>query len=146
MGGVDHWISGSLDANGYKRGVRSRSLARYNVDANMDGHERNLAQLQLLLLEMERQLVIISAMVDQLRSRWSLPGGLPVIRQRRHRRYRFRPWQTGAELEEEGQYSRPMPMHHLDDPMAYRNFIQMAPEVYQELSRESLLSSRETGP
>ena len=43
MGGNDHWISGCLDANGYKRGVRSSSLARYNVDANMDRHDRNLA-------------------------------------------------------------------------------------------------------
>ena len=67
--------------------------------------------------------------------RWSLPGGLPVIRQRRHKRYRFRPWPTRAELEEEGQCSRPMPMHHLDDPMAYRNFIQMLPELYQELEQ-----------
>ena len=50
-------------------------------------------------------------------------GGLQVTRQRRHRRYKFRPWPTQAEPEEEGQYSRPMPMHHLDDPMAYRNFI-----------------------
>ena len=74
-------------------------------------------------------------MIDQLRSRWGLPGGLPVIRQRRHRRYRFRPWPTRAELEEAGQYSRPMPMHHLDDPMAYRNFIEMPSELYQELEQ-----------
>ena len=26
-------------------------------------------------------------------------------------------------------------MHHLDDPMAYRNFIQMPPELYQELEQ-----------
>ena len=100
----------------------------------MDRHDRNLAQLQLLLLEMERQLLIISAMIDWLRSRWGLPGGLPVIRQRRHSRNRFRPWPTRAELEEEGQYSRPM--HHLDDPMAYRNFIQMPPELFKSCSRE----------
>ena len=99
----------------------------------MDRHDTNLAQLQLLLLEMERQLLIISAMIDWLRSRWGLPGGLPVIRQRR---YRFRPWPTQAELEEEGQYSRRMPMHHLDDPMAYRNFIQMLSELYQELEQK----------
>ena len=97
----------------------------------MDRHDRNLAQLQLLMLEMESQSLIISAMIDQLRSRW----GLPVSRQRRHRRYRFRPWPTRAELEEEGQYSRLMPMHHLDDPMAYINFIQMPPELYQELEQ-----------
>ena len=90
-------------------------------------HDKN-AQLQLLLLEMESQLLIISAMIDRLRSRW----GLPVIR---HRRYGFRPWPTRAELEEEGQYSRPMPMHHLDDPMAYINFIQMPPELNQELEQ-----------
>ena len=85
-----------------------------------------------LSLEMSAgQLLIISAMIDRLRSRW----GLPVIRQRRHRRSRFRPWPTWAELEEEGQYSRPMPMHHLDDPMAYRNFIQMLPELCQELEQ-----------
>ena len=101
----------------------------------MDRHDSNLAQLQLLLLQMERQLLIISAMIDQLRSRWGLPGGLPVIRQRRHRRYRFRPWPTRAEFKEEGQYSRPMPMHHLDDPMAYRNFIHMPPELYQKLEQ-----------
>ena len=101
----------------------------------MDRHDRNHAQLQFLLLEMERQLLIISAMIDRLRSRWDLPGGLPVIRQRRHGRYRFRPWLTRAELEEEGQYSRPMKMLHLDDPMAYRNFIQMPPELYQELEQ-----------
>ena len=101
----------------------------------MDRHDRNLAQLQLLLLEMERQLLIISAMIDRLRTRCCMPGGLPVIRQRRHRRYRFRPWPTQAELEKEGQYSRPMPMLHLDDPMAYRIFIQMPPELYQELEQ-----------
>ena len=135
MGGNDHWISGYLDANGYKRGVTSSSLTRYNVDETMDRHDKNLAQLQLLLLEMERQLLIISAIIDRLRSTWGLPGGLPVIRQRIHRRYRFRPWPTRAELEEEGQYSRPMPMHHLDDPMAYSNLIQMPPELCQELEQ-----------
>ena len=62
-------------------------------------------------------------------------GALPVIRQRRHRGYRFRPWLTGAELEEEGQYSRRMPRLHLDDPMTHRNFIQMLPELYQELEQ-----------
>ena len=83
---------------------------------------------------MERQLLIILAMIDMLRSRWGLPGGLPVIRQRRHR-YRFRPWLTRAELEEEGQYSRPMARLHLDDPMAYRNSIWMQPEFYPELEQ-----------
>ena len=62
-------------------------------------------------------------------------GVLPVIRQRRHRRYRFRPWLTRTQLEEEGHYSRPMPRLHLDDPMAYGNFIQMPPELYQELEQ-----------
>ena len=28
-----------------------------------------------------------------------------------------------------------MPMHHLDDPMVYRNFIQILPELYQELEQ-----------
>ena len=54
--------------------VRSSPLARYNEDANMDRHDKNLAQLELLLLEMERQLLIISAMIDRLRSRWGLQG------------------------------------------------------------------------
>ena len=90
-GYLDAWMPMAI-----KR-VRSSSLARYNVD------DTNLAQLQLLLLEMERQLLIISAMIDRLRSRWGLPGGLHVIRQRRHRRYRFRPWPTRPEPEEEGQ-------------------------------------------
>ena len=83
---------------------------------------------------MERQLLIISAMIDRLKSRWSLPGGLPVIRQRRHRRYRHRPWLTQADLKG-GQHSRPMTRLHLDDPMAYRYFIQMPPELYQELEQ-----------
>ena len=78
-------------------------------------------------------------MIDRLRSIWGLPGGLPVIRQRRHRKYRFRPCITRAELEEEGQYSRPMPRLHLDDPMAYRNFIQMPPELYQELEQRIII-------
>ena len=115
--------------------MRSSSLAKYNVDDNIDRNSRNLAQLQLLLLEMERQLLIISAMIDRLRSSWGLPRGLPVIRQRRHRRYRFKPWPTMAELEDKGQYSRPMPMLHLDDLMACRNFIQMPPELCQELEQ-----------
>ena len=46
---------------------------------------------------------------------------------------RFRPWLTRAEFEE-GQYSRSMPRLHLDDPMAYRNFI--PPELYQELGQK----------
>ena len=91
----------------------------------MDRHVINLALLQLLLLEMERQLLIISDMID-----W-----LPVITQRRHRRYRFRPWPIRADLEEEGHYSRPMPMLHLVDSMAYRNYIQMLPKLYQELEQ-----------
>ena len=101
----------------------------------MDRRKSNLAQLQLLLLEMERQLLIISAMIDRLRSRWRLPGGLPVIRQRRHRRYRFRRLPIWVVLQEEGQFSRPMPIHHLADPMAYRNLIQMPPELHQELEQ-----------
>ena len=101
----------------------------------MDRADRNLAQLQLLLLEMERQLLIISAMIVRLRNRWGLSGGLPVIRKRRHRLYKFRPWLTREELEEEGQYSRPMPRLHLDDLMAHRNFIQMPPELYQEMEQ-----------
>ena len=101
----------------------------------MDRHDRSLAQLHLLPLEMERQLLIISAMIERVRSRWGLPGGLPVMRQRRQRRYKFRPWLTWAELEEEAQYTTPMPGLQLDDPMAYRNFIQMPPELYQELEQ-----------
>ena len=113
------------------KGVRLSSLARLNLGANMDREDRNLAQLQLLLLEMERQLLIISAMKKSVRSRWCLP----VIRQRRHRRYRFRPWLGLAEREEEGQYIRLMPRLQLDDPMAYRNFIWMLPELFQELEQ-----------
>ena len=45
------------------KGVRFRSLVRLNLDANMDREDRNLAQLKLLLLETERQLLIISAMI-----------------------------------------------------------------------------------
>ena len=73
--------------------------------------------------------------LDRLRSTRGLPEGLPVIRQRRHRKYRFRPWLTQAELEKEGQYSRAMLRLHLDDPMAYRNFMGMPSELYQELEQ-----------
>ena len=86
----------------------------------------------------------ISAMIDWLRSRW----GLPVIRLERHRRYRFRPWLTQAELEDEGQYRGLMPRLYLDDPMAYRKIIQMPPELYQEgqdLDERSCESRSEVG-
>ena len=63
--------TGYLDPNGYKR-VRVRPLARENLDANMNRQERNLIQIQLLILQMERQLVIITAMTERLRRR----GGL----------------------------------------------------------------------
>ena len=82
---------------------------------------------------------LITAMINRLRIRWGLPGCLPVIRQRRHRRYRFRPWLTMPELEEEGQYSRPMPRLHLVDPMPYRKFIQILPELYQELEQRIIV-------
>ena len=95
---------------------------------------------------METQLLIISPMTDRLRSRWGLPWGLPVIRQRRHRRYRFRPWPTRAELVKEGQYSRPMPMHHLDDPMALETSSRCCLSSVKSWSRESLLSSTGTEP
>ena len=87
-------------------------------------------QIQLLILQMERQLVIITAMIDRLRRRWGLQRG-----QRRPRRYWVRPWLSQAECEEEGQYTRLMPMLELDDPMAYRNFIRMPPELFQELEQ-----------
>ena len=70
-------------------------------------------------------------MIERVRSRW----GLPVIRQKRHRRYRFRPWLGRSEHEEEGQYSRLMARLQLDDPMAYRNFLRMPPEPFQELEQ-----------
>ena len=87
--------------------------------------QTQLAQLQLLLLEMERQLLIISAIIERVRSRW----GLPVIRQGRHRRHRFRAWLTRADLEEEGQYTTSMPRLQLDDSMAYLIFIWMPTEL-----------------
>ena len=71
-------------------------------------------QIQLLILQMERQLVIITAMIDRLRRRWDLQQG-----QSRQRRYWVRPWLSLAEREEEGQYTRLMPTLELDDPMAY---------------------------
>ena len=86
-------------------------------------------QIQLLILQMERQLVIITAMIDRLR-RWGLRRG-----QRRHKRYWVRPWLSQAQREEEGQYTRLMPMLELDDPMGYRNFIRMPPELFQELEQ-----------
>ena len=55
------------------KGVRLRPLARLNLDVNMDIEDRNPAQLQLLLLEMERQLLIVSALIERVRSRWGLP-------------------------------------------------------------------------
>ena len=49
-------------------------------------------QIQLLILQMERQLVIITAMIDRLRRRFGLQRG-----QRRPRRYWVRPWLSQAE-------------------------------------------------
>ena len=109
---VSHWevvTTGYLD--GFKRG-KAQVTSRLNLNATMDKEYRNLAQLQLLLLEMERQLLIISAMIKRVRSRWGLP--VPVIRQRKHRRYRFMPWLSRAECEEDGQYTRLMPRLQLD--------------------------------
>ena len=111
--------------------IRFRSLARLNLHDNMDREDRNLAQYQLLLLEMVRQLLIISATIEKVSSRWGLP--VPVIRQKRHRRYRFRPWLGLTEREEEGQYARLMSRLQLDDPVAYLNFIWISPELFQEL-------------
>ena len=87
-------------------------------------------QIQLLTLQMERQIVIITAMIDRLRRRWGLQRG-----QRRQRRYWVRPWLSQAECEEEGQYTRLMPTLELDDPMAYQNCIRMLPELFQELEQ-----------
>ena len=84
-------------------------------------------QIQVLILQMERQLVIITAMIDRLRRRWGLQRG-----QRRPRKYWVRPWLSQAE---EGQYTRLMPMLELDDPMAYQNFIRMPPKLFQELEQ-----------
>ena len=77
---------------------------------------------------MERQLVIISAIIESLRRRWGLQ-----VRQRRHRRYWVR--LTQAECDEEGQYTRLIQMLELGDSMAYQNFIRMAPELFQELEQ-----------
>ena len=44
---------------------------------------------------------------------------------------------NAAEREEEGQYTRLMPRLELDDPMAYRNFIPMPPELFQDLDQRS---------
>ena len=122
--------TGYLDANGYN-GSKVRVTSQIESRCQYGRNDKNLAQLQLLLLEMERQLLIISAMIERVRSRW----GLPVIRQIRHRRYRFRPWLTWAEHVEDGQYTRLMPRLQLDDPMAYQKFIRMPPELFQELEQ-----------
>ena len=58
-----------------------------------------------------------------------------VCKKDRRRRYWVRPWLTQAEHEEESQYTRLMPRLELDDPMAYRNFIRMPPELFQELEQ-----------
>ena len=89
-------------------------------------------QIQLLILQIERQLVTITAMRDRLKRRWGLGQG-----QRRQRRYWVRPWLSQAEHEEEDQYTRLMLTLELDDPMAYRNFIRMleqrlGPEIQRE--------------
>ena len=68
-------------------------------------------QIQFLILQMERQLVIITAMIDRLRRRWGLQRG-----QRRPRRYWVRRWLSQAEREEESQYTRLMPMLELVSP------------------------------
>ena len=58
----------------------------------------------------------------------------------------FRPWPTWAELEEEGQHSRPMPMLHLDFLWHIETSSGCRLSFIKSWSRESLLSSRGTGP
>ena len=81
---------------------------------------------------MERQLIIITAMIDRLRRRWGLQRG-----QQRLRRYWVRLWLSQAECEEEGQYTRLMSMLELDDPMAYQNFIRMPHELSSRAGAET---------
>ena len=90
----------------------------------MNRQDRNLIQIQLLLLQ------IITTMIQRLRRRWGFQE-----RQLRHRRYWVRSWLTQAEHEERGLYTRLMPRLELDDPMAYRNFIRMPPNLFQELEQ-----------
>ena len=63
MGGSDHWIS---EFQWLYKEVRSSSLARYNVDGNMDSHDRNLAQVTVRNGE---AVAHHSAMIERLRSR-----------------------------------------------------------------------------
>ena len=97
----------------------------------MDRWNRDLMQIQHLILQMEKLLAVSHHYsYDRLRRRWGLQRG-----QRRPRRYWVRPWLSQAEREEEGQYTRLMAMLELDDPMAYWNFNRMPPELFQELDQ-----------
>ena len=95
--------TGYLDPNAYKKGKAACQTDRWN---------RDLMQIQLLILQMDRQLFIITAMIDRLRRRWGLQRG-----QQRTRRYWVRLWLSQADYEEEGQYTRLMPMLELDNRM-----------------------------
>ena len=82
-----------LDVNGYKRGkgqVTSQIESRWQYGQR--GQKscttstltlRNGEAVTHHFTQMERQLLIISAMIERVRSRWGLP--VPVMRQRRHR-------------------------------------------------------------
>ena len=68
---------------------------------------------------MERQLVIITAMIERLRRRWSLQRG------QRKTKDILGQAMVKAELEEEGQYTRMMLTLESDDPMAYTVTVSM---------------------
>ena len=58
---LDTWIPMAI------KKVRVRPLARSNFDVNMNRQDKNIIQIQLVTLQMERQLVIITAMIERLR-------------------------------------------------------------------------------
>ena len=105
--------TGYLDPNGFRRGkAQVTSQFESRCQYGQRGQKSCTNSTLILTLEIDRQLLIISAMIERMRSKWDLP--VPVIRQRRHRRYRFRPWLGRAEREEEGQYNRLIPKLNLD--------------------------------
>ena len=101
----------------------------------MGAFDREMVELQILIATMGRQLVIITALIQRLQRRQQRAEG-----PQRVCRYWVRPWLTQSERQQQGHYTRLMPRLELEDPLAYRNYVRMPAELFQEL--ETRLTAR----
>ena len=96
-----------------------------------------LRGLRLVLRYMRVQilsLLDIQARIARLRDQRDNQDGQPRAPRRARRRFWMKPWLLGRE--EHGHYDALMPEMERDDLQAYRNFIRVPPEFFQELTSE----------